>query len=132
MSVGPFILEIDDSADESVISVLTPYSVIVVTSVDDLERKLRDFADPIPGAVKNTRRGRRWYVEKILPALRYFCRKYQVDPPDWLADVGRWRDLSKGDSERLFGPGELRLREFQQPRCPDIAVVRPGDEEPAQ
>lgn len=129
MSVGPFILEIDGDGDDAAISAITPYAVIVVTSPDDLAAKLRDFSDPVGnGVVKNSRRGRRWYVEKILPALRYFCRKYQVDQPDWLADVGRWKDLSGADSERLFGPGDLRLREFQQTRCPDIAVVRPDDQ----
>lgn len=127
MTAGPFILEIDDDGGEPALRVTTPAAVLVVLSADDLASKLVQFSDPVAnGVVRNSRHGRRWYVEKILPALRFYCAKFGAAVPDWLADTDRWVDLPDEDKDLLFGPGDLRLREFQQVRCPDIAVVRPG------
>jgi hypothetical protein len=132
VTAGPFILEIDDAGDGPSLHVLTPASVLVVLDEDDLESKLAAFSDPIAnGVVRNSPRGRRWYVEKILPALRYYCDKYEVDVPDWLASDNHWKGMTEDEQEHLFGPGELRLREFMPANCADIAVVRdePGEGE---
>lgn len=130
MTAGPFILEIDDAGDGPSLHVLTPASVLVVLDADDLERKLAAFSDPVAsGVVRNSPRGRRWYVEKILPALRYYCGKYDVDVPGWLQSNDHWEEMSEDELEHLFGPGELRLREFAPANCADIAVVRDEPEE---
>lgn len=133
MTAGPFILEIDDAGDGPSLHVLTPASVLVVLDGDDLESKLAAFSDPIAnGVVRNSPRGRRWYVEKILPALRYYCDKYEVDVPDWLASDNHWKGMAEDEQEHLFGPGELRLREFMPANCADIAVVRDEPDEGEQ
>lgn len=125
MTAGPFILEIDDAGDGPSLHVLTPASVLVVLDEGDLESKLAAFSDPIAnGVVRNSPRGRRWYVEKILPALRYYCDKYEVDQPDWLASSNHWEGMAEDEQEHLFGPGELRLREFMSANCADIQVQR--------
>jgi hypothetical protein len=131
VTAGPFILEIDDGdgAGPS-LRVLTPASVLVVLGKDDLEEKLDAFSDPIRnGVVRNAPRDRRWYVEKILPALRHYCDKYEVEQPGWLVGNEHWIGMDEADQERLFGPGELRLREFMPANCADIAVVRDDPEE---
>lgn len=130
MSAGPFILEIDDDGGEPSLHVLTPASVLVVLGKEDLERKLDAFSDPIAnGVVRNRPRDRRWFVEKILPALRFYCGKYDVEQPDWLVGNNHWEGMDDATKERLFGPGELRLREFMPANCADIAVVREGPDE---
>lgn len=130
MTAGPFILEIDDDGSGPSLRSTTPSQVLVVLGSDDLEKKLVAFSDPIAnGVVRNSPRGRRWYVEKILPALRHYCGKYEVTVPDWLVGNNHWEGMAKEDQERLFGPGELRFREFAPVNVPDIVVSREGDDE---
>lgn len=132
MTAGPFILEIDDEGGPS-LNALTPSSVLVVLGPDDLKNKLAAFEDPVRnGVVRNSPRGRRWYVEKILPALRFYCGKYDLEQPDWLVGNNHWEGMPKPDQELLFGPGDLKLREFAPANCADIAVVREGDDEQEQ
>lgn len=129
MTAGPFLLEIDDGPAGPSLHALTPASVLVVLDEDDLEEKLAAFSDPIRnGVVRNAPRDRRWYVEKILPALRYYCGKYEVDVPGWLANNDHWEGMPEDQQERLFGPGELRLREFAYANCADIAVASDDQE----
>lgn len=133
MTAGPFILEIDDGEDGPSLHALTPAAVVVVLGPDDLRAKLDAFSDPVRnGVVRNAPRDRRWYVEKILPALRFYCGKYDLEVPDWLVGNNHWEGMSPEEQERLFGPGELRFREFRPANCPDIAVVRDGDDEQDQ
>lgn len=134
MTAGPFILEIDeDDEDGPSLHVLTPASVLVVLGKGDLEKKLNAFSDPIRnGVVRNSPRDRRWYVEKILPALRHYCGKYDVDQPGWLVGNNHWEGMDGKEQERLFGPGELRLREFAPANCADIEVQREEPEEGKQ
>lgn len=126
MSAGPFILEIDEGDDGPSIRALTPASVLVVLGRADLEDKLEAFADPVRNkVVRNSPQGRRWYVEKVLPTLRFYCGKYEVDVPPWLTDNEYWEGMPNEEKERLFGSGDLRFREFTPVNCPDIAVQRP-------
>jgi hypothetical protein len=130
VTAGPFILEIDDDGGDPVLHALTPASVLVVLGADDLREKLDAFSDPIRnGVVRNTPRGRRWYVEKILPALRFYCAKYDVEVPSWLVGNNHWKGMPPEEQEHLFGSGELRFREFRPVNVPDIAVARDGDEQ---
>lgn len=132
MTAGPFILEVDDGDEGPSIHALTPSSVLVVHGTDQLNEMLEAFSDPVKnGAVQNTAKARRWYVEKILPTLRHYCDKYEVDQPEWLVGNNHWEGMSRDEQEQLFGPGELKLREFQSVNCPDIQVIR-DEEEGAQ
>lgn len=56
---------------------------------------------------------RRHYVEWIRPALRFYCRQYDVQVPEWLERTGPWENLSAEEHTELFGPGPLRHREFR-------------------
>jgi hypothetical protein len=132
VTAGPFILEIDDGEDGPSLHAITPASVLVVLGKDDLEDKLVAFSNPVANkVVRNSPRGRRWYVEKILPTLRYYCDKYDVEQPGWLASNDHWEGMSEDEQEHLFGPGELRFREFASANCADIAVARDEEEQPA-
>jgi hypothetical protein len=125
-----FMLDLVDDDGGPGIHVVTPASVLQVGDVDDLQEKLDAYSDPIKnGVVKNNTKARRWYVEKVLPALRYFCDRYEVSQPDWLATNGHWERMTDEDKTRLFGSEPLKLREFVQVTCPEIEVMR---EEPEQ
>lgn len=120
-----FILEVSDEDGVPTISAYTPPQVLVVKDEGDLAKKLEHYSDPFNGHVlPNTRDDRRWYVEKIRPTLRFYCKKFEVDAPEWLSNDGEWVDRSDEELEALFGTSELKLREFQRLNSPDIAVVR--------
>lgn len=126
-----FMLDLVDDDSEPALHVTTPASVLVVSDAATLQEKLEAFSDPIKNkAVKNTTKARRWYVEKVLPALRYYCDRYGVPQPDWLATNGHWERMTDEDKARLFGPEPLKLREFAQVERPDIQVVRDEEEQP--
>lgn len=115
------------------IHVTTPSSVLMIHNAEELEERLEAFSDPIKnGVVKNTPKERRWYVEKILPALRFYCDRFEVDKPDWLATNGHWERMSDEEKQQLFGPEPLKMREFAPVNCPDIAVQREEEQEGAQ
>ena len=83
-----FMLDITDE-DGGALHVTTPASVLMIHSAEELTERLNAYSDPIKNrVVKNTPKARRWYVEKILPALRFYCDRYGVDQPDWLATNG--------------------------------------------
>lgn len=124
-----FMLDIVGDEDPA-LHVTTPASVFVIGDANQLQEKLDAFSDPIKnGAIKNTEKDRRWYVEKVLPALRFYCDRLGVKQPDWLATNGHWMRMTDEEKQRLFGPEPIKLRDFQQVARPDIAVVR---DEPEQ
>lgn len=121
-----FMLDIDDDG----LNVTTPMSVLVIHTADELNERLEAFSDPITNkVVKNTAKERRWYVEKTLPALRFYCDRLGVEQPDWLATNGHWERMSDEEKAKLFGPEPLRLREFAPVNQADIAVVRKEEDQ---
>jgi len=121
-----FMLDITDGN----LHVTTPASVLMIHSADELNERLEAFSDPINNkVVKNTPKDRRRYVEKILPALRFYCERLGVEQPDWLATNGHWERMSDEEKKHLFGPEPLRLREFAPVNQPDIAVIREEEEQ---
>lgn len=114
------------------IHVTTPSSVLMIHNADELSERLQAFSDPIKNKViKNTAKDRRWYVEKILPALRFYCDRFDVEQPDWLSTNGHWDRMSDEEKQQLFGPAPLKMREFAPVNCPDIALQRDEEQEGA-
>lgn len=124
-----FMLDIVDDGGDPSLHVTTPSSVLVVGDANQLQERLTAFSDPIKNkVVQNTAKARRWYVEKVLPALRYYCDRFGVEQPSWLSTNGHWERMTDEEKQRLFGPEPLKLREFAQVARPDIAVVRDEDD----
>lgn len=120
-----FMLDVVDDDGGPALVVTTPASVMVVSDAEQLQERLEAFSDPIKNrVVKNTVKDRRRYVEKVLPALRYYCDRLGVDQPDWLSTNGHWERMTDADKEKLFGSEPLKLRDFAPVERPDIAVVR--------
>lgn len=124
-----FMLDID--GDGGALHVITPASVLSVHDAEALSELLTKYEDPVRNKViKNTSKDRRWFVEKVLPALRFFCKRYGVDVPSWLATNGHWERMTDEERAQLFGPEPLRFREFMPVEQPDIQVIREEEEQP--
>jgi hypothetical protein len=121
-----FILDVvEDDDGEPVVHAATPSSVVMVTDADDLNEKLVAFSDPFKNRVlPNTKQARLLYLTRYMPALRFYCKQFKVDVPDWLAESTQWDEMSDEEKQKKFGTADLKLREFQPVKCPDIAVVR--------
>jgi hypothetical protein len=125
-----FMLDILNDDGEPTLHVTTPASVFVISDPETLQQRLDEFSDPIKNkAIKNTLKDRRRYVEKILPALRFYCNRLGVAIPDWLATNGHWERMEDEEKQRLFGDEPLKLREFAPVERPDIEVIRNEEEE---
>jgi hypothetical protein len=121
-----FILDIvEDDDGVPVVHAATPASVVMVTDADDLNEKLVAFSDPFKNRVlPNTKESRRVYLTRYMPALRFYCKQFNVEIPDWLAESTQWEEMSDDEKQQRFGTTDLNLREFQPVKCPDIAIVR--------
>lgn len=124
-----FLLDVDDDVNGPVIHALTPSSVMVVHDADDLQRKLEQFEDPHSDAIPKSKEGRRWYVERVRPALRFYCKRYGVDVPDWLSSDEQWEVMSEEEKLAKFGRTDLKVRDFMKLNFPDIQVQRDEDEQ---
>lgn len=56
---------------------------------------------------------RRYYMERIRPALRWYCKTYKVPVPSWLVGNGVHENNTTEHHETLFGPVPLRVIEFK-------------------
>lgn len=125
-----FMLDVTDDGGDPALHVTTPASVLVIGDANQLQERLTAFSDPIKNkVVQNTVKARRWYVEKILPALRYYCDRFGVEQPDWLSTNGHWERMTDDEQKKLFGPEPLKLRDFAQVERPDIQVIREEEEQ---
>ena len=48
-----------------------------------------------------------WYVEKIRPALRYYCQKFGIQIPAWLTNEDRYKNLPESQKSKLFGKSNI-------------------------
>jgi len=101
-------------AGAKAIRMVYPERVLNVQSKNQLEGLLDHYNTPIwQSRVARTPGARRNYVEKIRPALRYFCKLYNVKIPDWLADDKQFAEMGAGAVKELFGVDKLRIFEFR-------------------
>ena len=96
-------------------TVTLPSDVLRVRNRDDLHGQLNWYGIPLwKNRVPDTEFAHRWFVERIRPALRYYCKKYSVPVPDWLKSDDLFIEMPEEEKIKLFGPGKLRIREFQK------------------
>ena len=98
------------------IKLWTPEKVLPIHDAEELKLQLKHYSSLLikhhtpdsPGA-------RRKYVEKIRPALRFYCQKFGVKVPQWLADDSMYTErMSVQDRTQMFGTKRLNIREFKQ------------------
>lgn len=84
----------------------------VLPSVTTRAALVRTLAlHPIP-VTPDSQRARRLHVERVRPALRWFCRAFQVRVPSWLASDNCFLELPRAEHDAMFGPAPLSIREF--------------------
>lgn len=94
--------------------VTSPNSVIRIHDVNELKAQLKHYGRPfIKLQLPDTTFARKFYVEKVRPALRYYCMKFSVSIPDWLKDDHYFENLPDSEKKSLFGTTDLSIKEFQ-------------------
>lgn len=91
------------------LSVTCPDHVLKVHDEAELQQKLesyKDFHSSDPDDMLN-------YVEKIRPALRYYCNALEVGVPDWLTDDSHLLAGDDAEKMEMFGTNDVRVREFR-------------------
>lgn len=116
------------------IEVNTPEMVLPVHNKEELEAQLKHYARGLLSlTVADSVSARRKYIELIRPALRYYCKKYSVEPPKWLAtDDYYTKTMSASERQTNFGMKPLRIGEFQKLKPANVdGVTYPGKEKTA-
>ncbi len=91
-----------------------PEAIVKVRSKRELEKLLEWYSYPfIKHRVPDNPKARRRYVERVRPALRWFCAKFEVPVPEWLKGNAHYEDMAPDEFEDFFGPGPFRVREFE-------------------
>jgi hypothetical protein len=104
---------------------VSPSDVLYVPDKEELDLLLEHYGTgDLEQMVSDSPFARRWYVEKIRPALRYYCARFSVPPPDWLAQDEEFTEMDEAQMKEIFGVSQLRPREF----APLTSMVGPGDE----
>jgi len=90
-----------------------PDKVVRCRNKDELEETLAFYSRPmIDDMVKPSKSNRLYYIQRIRPALRYFCKKYGVTIPKALEGNGRWEDYEPQTKLKIFGVQDFRTLEF--------------------
>lgn len=91
-----------------------PSSVLRIHSRDELRAQLKHYGRPfIKLQLPDSTFARKFYVEKVRPALRYYCQKFTTNVPDWLKDDHYFENLSDKEKTDMFGTIELEIKEFK-------------------
>lgn len=111
------------------IRVTTPSQVLAVHSKEELEELLKFYSRPfIRHLTPDSHFARRWHVEKVRPALRYYCKKFGVKVPAWLENDDYYKNLPDEEKMDLFGTTTLSHREFRPLRSFPGGTVKRGGE----
>lgn len=94
----------------------TPEKLLPVHNKAELDAQLKHYAKTLLSlTTASTVAARRKYVELIRPALRYYCKKYNVVAPKWLAtDDYYTKTMDTATRQKMFGMRPLRIGEFQK------------------
>jgi hypothetical protein len=110
----------------------TPEKVLPIHDKAELEAQLKHYAKFLLTLHTTDKVGaRRKYVELIRPTLRYYCKKFNVKVPSWLASDSYYTEgMDVATRQKMFGMRPLRIGEFQQLRpVPGVeGVSYPGRE----
>lgn len=97
------------------IKVTRPQDVLQIHDVEELKAQLAHYAVPAIRLVvrPDTPVARKYYVEYVRSALRYYCTKFGVTIPHWLENDDFYHKLDDDTKQELFGTTKLSKREFR-------------------
>ena len=97
------------------IKISTPSSVLPIHTKEELEAQLKHYSHPfIKHLVPDSKFARKNYVERVRPALRYYCAKFQVPVPKWLKDESEFFNMPHEEKMDFFGTADLKSKEFKK------------------
>lgn len=107
------------------LKVSTPSDAVRIHDKKELTAQLEHYSHPLlrHTVQPNTPFARKHYVEKIRPALRFYCKKFGVQVPEWLANDDIYRNMDEDKKKDLFGTSELNFRDFLPANTPGSATV---------
>jgi len=90
-----------------------PDKIVTCRNKEELHKLLEWYSYPfIKMRMPDDPKVRRRYVEQVRPALRWFCKKFQVDIPDWLQGNAHYDSMEPEEAEDFFGKDPLQVFEF--------------------
>lgn len=102
-----------DSKGKATVRCLYPDEVIKCRNNEELNNLLEHYSKPdIDAVVSATKSSRLHYIQRIRPALRYYCAKFGTKVPNWLEGNGKWEDMDSQSKQKKFGVSSFRVLEF--------------------
>lgn len=90
-----------------------------VHSLEDTQAALDYYAHPfIDNALPQGKHARRWHVTRVRPALRWFCKKYEIEQPTWLKGNGIYDNMTEEERTAHYGQPELLVNDFDDEDAP--------------
>lgn len=96
-----------------------PHEIVRIRNKDHLLAELEHYSHPMPwmdgsGFAAKKKASLKYIVEWTLPALRWYCRVFNVDIPDWLKG-NHWLDMLTGaEKRRRLGDIEVTVSEWKE------------------
>lgn len=92
-----------------------PKDVVEIRSKEELQAQLKHYNKPfVSHVVGDSKAARLNYIERLRPALRYYCAKFGVAVPKWLANDDFYLKMTDSQKLHLFGTTELKVKEFKK------------------
>ncbi len=93
--------------------VTSPSDVLQIHTPEEMQARLQHYQRFVGLKIMyDTQGARKRYVEKVRPALRYYCKKFSVAVPDFLKNDRYYTTLPDEEKQELFGTTQLNIREF--------------------
>lgn len=99
-----------------------PHDYVKVKNKKDLKSVLEQFGHHVAWwtLLPNSTFARRNFVERVRPAIRYYCEKYQVEIPGWLANDKQFEELPPSKKKELFGKEDISIVKWRKVNPPPL------------
>lgn len=106
---------------------LTPSMVVHIKDKEELKLQLEHYKKPFIGdLVPNSKIARRNLVEHVRPALRYWCKKFGQEIPEWLQNEDEWTKMEDQQKLDFFGVTKLTVKEFKKFKQVPMPIDKDG------
>lgn len=112
------IFAIEEKHGKKRATVLTPSKALPIHSKEELEEQLKHYSKAngvtfLRHVIPDSQTARLRYLKRTRPALRYYCKKFKVDAPEWLVNDVAFSTMNKHQLLELFGESvKFPVREF--------------------
>ena len=99
------------------VEAISPESVVAIHTHEELDAQLLHYSQLLSQSLPGDKDVLRHHVELVRPALRFYCKKFGTEPPQWLADDKFFTEtMTDSDRAGMFGDKPLRIGEFKSMR----------------